>query len=95
MDLIRKNLERVLNEILNLSEIHNKSTVFTIGIAPRKREKIFFPFIRESSLSVIGNVEVNNLDEAKHFTKSIVKKMRFTVIDGGKSQNRKIGGQYG
>ena len=84
MDAIREKLEKVLNEILTLSEIHNKSTVFTIGIAPRKREKIFFPFIRESSLNIIGNVEVNNLDEAKEVVKIIDGIVDYILIDDEK-----------
>ena len=36
--------------------------------------------------------DFDTLDEAKNFTKNIVKKMRFTVIDGGKSQNRQARG---
>ena len=39
--------------------------------------------------------DFDTLDEAKNFAKDLVKKMRFTVIEGGKSQNRKIGGQHG
>ena len=73
MNSLKDNLEKVLNEILTLSEISKKSTVFTIGIAPRQRENkdIFFPFIRESTLSVIGNVEVTNIKEAKDIVEII------------------------
>ncbi len=75
MSLIENNLKKALNEMLTLAEISKKKTVFTIGIAPRKREpeSIFFPFVRESSLSVIGNVEIDNLEDAKKIV---------TIIDG-------------
>ena len=42
-----------------------------------------------------GFGDFDSLDEAKNFTKDLVKKMRFTVIDGGKSRKRRIGGQHG
>lgn len=41
-----------------------------------------------------GFGEFDTLDEAKNFAKDLVKKIRFTLIDGGKSQNRKIAGQH-
>ena len=86
MKSTKSSLERILNEILTLSEIRKKTTVFTIGIAPRKREdeEIFFPFIRESSLSVIGNVEVNNLEEAKNIVKIIDGIVDYILIDDEK-----------
>lgn len=86
MNSLKDSLEKVLNEILTLSEISKKSTVFTIGIAPRQREneEIFFPFIRESTLSVIGNVEVTNIEEAKSIVEIIDGIVDYILIDDEK-----------
>jgi len=86
MNLIENDLKKVLNEILTLAEIHKKKTVFTISIAPRKREQesVFFPFVRESSLSVIGNVEINDLEDAKKIVKIIDGIVDYILIDDEK-----------
>lgn len=90
MKSIKERLENVLNELLTLSKVYKKPTVFTIGIAPRKRETetVFFPFIRESSLYIIGNVEVNNLEEAKQIVKIIDGIVDFIFIDDEKKSSK-------
>ena len=84
--LFKANLEKVLREILTLAEKSNKLTIFTIGIAPRKRdtETLFFPFIRESSLAVIGNVEINRTEEAFEIVKLIDGIIDYIIIDDEK-----------
>lgn len=86
MSVFENNLKKALNEMLSLAEISKKATVFTIGIAPRKRdsENIFFPFVRESSLSVIGNVEVNNIDDVRKVVKIIDGIVDYILIDDEK-----------
>ncbi len=86
MNSIEKNLEKVLNELLTLAEVQRKKTVFTIGIAPRKRvsKSVFFPFVRESSLTIIGNVEVDNLKDAKIIAKAIDGIVDYILIDDEK-----------
>ncbi len=90
MKSIKERLKIVLNELLTLSKVYKKPTVFTIGIAPRKREieTVFFPFIRESSLSVIGNAEVNNLEEAKEIVKIIDGIVDYIFIDDEKKSSK-------
>jgi len=79
-------LEKILTEILTLAKKYNKKTVFTIGIAPRKREhdEIFFPFIRESSLFIIGNVEINKLEDAIEIVKIIDGIIDYILVDDEK-----------
>jgi len=90
MTSIKENLEEVLNELLTLAEISKKKTIFTISISPRKRDDddLFFPFIRESSLAVIGNVEIEKIEDAIEIVKVIDGIIDYIFIDDEKKNTK-------
>ena len=89
---LKVSLEKVLNEMLTLAEKQRKKTIFAIGIAPRKRdsEDLFFPFIRESSLFVIGNVEVNHIKDAEEIVKIIDGLIDYILVDDEKKSGELV-----
>lgn len=69
-------------EMLSLSKKTGKYSVFTIARSPDpKKRQASFPFIRQNSLSIIGNAEIAHLDEAIEIAKAIDGLVDIILID--------------
>ncbi len=69
-------------EMLSLSKKTGKYSVFTIARSPDpKKRQASFPFIRQNSLSIIGNAEITHLDEAMEVAKAVDGLVDIILID--------------
>lgn len=69
-------------KILSISKKKGKEGIFMIGVSSKPKNKvILFPFIQENILYVIGNAEIDKVEQIKEIVRGIDGKVNTIIVD--------------
>jgi len=80
---VEEKAKKVAWELFSLSKKTEKKSVFSVSTS-NKGEGVVFPFIRENSISVIGNCEVNTVKQANEVIEVVDGIVDIILVDADK-----------
>lgn len=80
-DELEGRLREIIDDVNAISKKKNKKSIFTIAVSHFDRKETKFPFVRENSYSVIGNIEVNQEDKITDFVPILDGAVDYILLD--------------